>query len=68
MSEEADQAGLRDVFGVAEFRALWAGQLLSVTGDQLAKVALTVLVYERTRSPNWPLTANGTMVALTWGT
>jgi MFS family permease len=51
VSEEADQAGLRDVFGVAEFRALWAGQLLSVTGDQLAKVALTVLVYERTRSP-----------------
>jgi MFS family permease len=43
-------AGFRDVFGVAEFRALWAGQLLSVAGDQLAKVALTVLVYERTGS------------------
>jgi MFS family permease len=40
----------RDVFAVAEFRALWLAQLLSVAGDQLARVALTVLVYERTRS------------------
>jgi MFS family permease len=38
------------VFAVAEFRALWLAQLLSVAGDQLARVALTVLVYERTRS------------------
>jgi len=35
---------------VAEFRALWMAQLLSVVGDQLARVALTVLVYDRTRS------------------
>ena len=40
----------RDVFGVAEFRALWLAQLLSVVGDQLARVALTILVYDRTRS------------------
>ena len=40
----------RDVFAVAEFRALWAAQLMSVIGDQLARVALTVLVYDRTRS------------------
>jgi MFS family permease len=39
-----------DVFRVAEFRALWSAQLLSVAGDQLARVALTVLVYDRTRS------------------
>jgi MFS family permease len=38
------------VFTVAEFRALWLAQLLSVVGDQLARVALTVLVYDRTRS------------------
>jgi MFS family permease len=38
------------VFVVAEFRALWVAQLLSVIGDQLARVALTVLVYDRTRS------------------
>jgi MFS family permease len=40
----------RDVFAVGEFRALWLAQLLSVAGDQLARVALTVLVYERTHS------------------
>jgi MFS family permease len=38
------------VFAVAEFRALWAAQLLSVIGDQLARVALTILVYGRTGS------------------
>lgn len=42
--------GFRDVFGVPEFRALWAAQLASVAGDQLARVALTVLVYARTSS------------------
>jgi MFS family permease len=40
----------RDVFAIAEFRALWAAQLLSMIGDQLARVALTVLVYDRTGS------------------
>jgi MFS family permease len=35
---------------VPEFRALWAAQILSVGGDQLARVALTVLVYARTGS------------------
>jgi MFS family permease len=48
--EQAAKATFRDVFAVAEFRALWAAQLLSVIGDQLARVALTVLVYDRTRS------------------
>jgi MFS family permease len=35
---------------VGEFRALWVAQLTSVAGDQLARVALTVLVYARTGS------------------
>jgi MFS family permease len=39
------------VFAVGEFRALWLAQLLSVAGDQLARVAMTVLVYDRTHSP-----------------
>jgi MFS family permease len=39
------------LFANAEFRALWLAQVLSVLGDQLARVALTVLVYDRTRSP-----------------
>jgi MFS family permease len=44
------RVGFREVFGVGEFRALWAAQLLSVAGDQLARVALTLLVYDRTHS------------------
>lgn len=40
----------REVFRVTEFRALWLAQLLSVAGDQLARVAMTVLVYDRTHS------------------
>jgi predicted MFS family arabinose efflux permease len=49
-TEQAAKTTFRDVFAVAEFRALWTAQLLSVIGDQLARVALTVLVYDRTRS------------------
>lgn len=40
----------REVFAIGEFRALWLAQLLSVAGDQLARVAITVLVYDRTHS------------------
>jgi MFS family permease len=50
VSDQPARASFREVFAVAEFRALWTAQLLSVAGDQLAKVALTVLVYDRTRS------------------
>jgi len=46
----ARPATFRDIFGLAEFRALWLAQLLSVAGDQLARVAMTVLVYDRTHS------------------
>jgi predicted MFS family arabinose efflux permease len=38
------------VFAITEFRALWLAQVLSVAGDQLARVALTLLVYDRTHS------------------
>ncbi len=40
----------RQVFGISEFRALWTAQVLSVVGDQLARVALTLLVFQRTGS------------------
>jgi len=50
LTEQAAKTTFHDVFAVAEFRALWLAQLLSVVGDQLARVALTVLVYEQTRS------------------
>src|ERR1700749_2090496 len=49
-AEQAARTPFREVFAIAEFRALWLAQLLSVIGDQLARVALTVLVYDRTRS------------------
>ena len=45
------RATFRDVFAVREFRALWLSMVLSVAGDRLALVALTLLVYSRTRSP-----------------
>jgi hypothetical protein len=44
------RATFRDVWAYREFRALWAAQMLSVVGDQLARVALTLLVYDRTHS------------------
>lgn len=50
VDQAVERATYRDVFAVAEFRALWLAQVLSVGGDQLARVALTVLVYDRTRS------------------
>ncbi|MEV5898160.1 MFS transporter [Nonomuraea fuscirosea] len=45
------QVTYREVIAVREFRALWYGQGLSLLGDQLAQVALAVLVYDRTGSP-----------------
>ena len=45
------RATFRDVFAVREFRVLWASVVLSTAGDRLALVALTLLVYDRTRSP-----------------
>src|SRR5215469_7851951 len=47
---DANPATFGDVFAVGEFRALWLAQILSVGGDQLARVALTLLVFERTQS------------------
>ena len=45
------RATFREVFAVREFRAVWFSQVLSVTGDRLALVALTLLVFDRTGSP-----------------
>lgn len=49
----------RALFGSPEFRALFAAQSVSVVGDQFARVALSVLVFDRTGSPAW--------TALTYG-
>jgi hypothetical protein len=47
----ARRASFREVFAIREFRALWVSQILSVCGDRLALVALTLLIFDRTRSP-----------------
>ncbi|WP_260192111.1 MFS transporter [Actinophytocola gossypii] len=44
---------------MGEFRALFAAQSVTVVGDQFARVALSVLVFDRTGSPAW--------TALTYG-
>jgi predicted MFS family arabinose efflux permease len=41
----------RDVLAVGEFRALWVALGQSAIGDQLTRVALSVLVFARTDSP-----------------
>ncbi|MDX3658207.1 MFS transporter [Streptomyces sp. ID05-26A] len=41
---------LRELVGMREFRAMWIGSTLSTAGDQLAAVALSLLVFERTQS------------------
>ena len=46
-------AGLGQALRVPEFRALWAAELVSVAGDQLARVGLSVLVFGRTGSAAW---------------
>jgi MFS family permease len=46
----SSKATFGEVFAVQEFRALWLAQVLSVAGDQLARVALTLLVFDRTHS------------------
>lgn len=49
----------RALFRGSEFPALFAAQTISVVGDQFARVALSVLVFDRTNSPAW--------TALTYG-
>jgi MFS family permease len=41
----------RDVFAVAEFRALFLADLCSLIGDQIAAVAVAVLLYQSSGSP-----------------
>ncbi len=43
--------GYRDVLRVGEYRALFLAELWSFAGDQVAAVALAVLLYQRSGSP-----------------
>ena len=44
---------MRAVLAYGEFRALWLAEAVSIAGDQLAKVALALVVYARTGSALW---------------
>ena len=48
-----DGRALRAVFRSREYRAVWLSDLLSIIGDQMARVALAVLVYGTTGSAAW---------------
>ncbi|MDT8912160.1 MFS transporter [Amycolatopsis sp. PS_44_ISF1] len=52
-----ETARVRDILAVREFRAVWLAEAQSVLGDQLARVALSVLVFQRTGSAAWPALA-----------
>jgi predicted MFS family arabinose efflux permease len=45
--------GFRAAIAVPEFRVLWCASLTSIVGDQLARLALSILVFQRTGSPAW---------------
>jgi len=47
----ARRPSFREVFAQPEFRVLWLSYVLSAAGDRLALVALTLLVYDRSKSP-----------------
>jgi MFS family permease len=47
---DAETAKFGAVFRVGEFQALWSALVLSIAGDQLARVALSLLVFARTNS------------------
>jgi len=44
---------LRALVGFREFRGMWIATSVSTAGDQLATIALSLLVFERTKSPAW---------------
>jgi hypothetical protein len=49
-SEGDRPATYRMLFAEPQFRALWLAQAISLTGDQLARVAIASLVYRQTGS------------------
>ena len=51
VTEEPTRARYREVFGIAEFRAVFAAHVISMLGEVVAAVAMTVLIYARTGSP-----------------
>ncbi len=48
--ETGRRTTFRDVLGIHEFRALYLAQTLSVAGDQVARIAVASIVFQRTHS------------------
>lgn len=61
----AERTSLRQALGLAEFRAVLFSSALSTLGDQVTRIAVAVLVYERTNSPFFA-TATLACSYLTW--
>lgn len=53
ISAEPKDCKSDNLIRLSEFRTLWAAYAQSVLGDQLARVALSLLVFERTESAGW---------------
>ena len=51
MPDAQTSASFRQLFAVREYTAIFLASFLSVLGDQMATIALTVVVYERSGSP-----------------
>ncbi|GAA4598793.1 hypothetical protein GCM10023107_46100 [Actinoplanes octamycinicus] len=49
-TEGGDQATFRSLFGLREYRAIYSSMVISWVGDYLSRAAVTVLVYQQTRS------------------
>lgn len=47
---DSDRVTFRDVLAIPEFRALYVAQSLSVIGDQVARIAVATLIFDRTHS------------------
>lgn len=62
MPEQSAPVRMRTIVRIPDFRALWVAEAQSLVGDQLARVALAVLAYERTGSP----AVTGLVYALTF--
>ncbi|MFE4690917.1 MFS transporter [Streptomyces sp. NPDC056749] len=52
-SAEPEDDGSAGLIRLSEFRTLWLAYAQSVLGDQLARVALSLLVFDRTESAGW---------------
>jgi diguanylate cyclase (GGDEF)-like protein len=44
------EPSFRDLLAIRDFRGIWLSQLTSIVGDQLAKLALAVLIFHRTNN------------------